>query len=141
MEDTCVGKKCWFYLLIKELIGNKEDGLEFKNCPFYQEMIFTPSPMGTKVETAKTIHDCTNKRSLLILLEEVFPRLLGLQQANEESRNSTENAKNKLIEFVEMANAVRDSKIVLREIQSSSIVEHTPDYLPEITSLLEEKVE
>jgi hypothetical protein len=123
MENTCRGKDCWFYLLIKELSGNKEP-LEFKNCPFYQELIFTPNPIGEKVESAKVVKDCTNKRSLLILLEEVYPRLLGVQQSNEEMRNSTDHGANILKDFIGVLETVREQKsipmrIVNKENQTS----------------------
>ena len=90
MENTCMEEKCWFYVLIKELAPNKEGMLEFKNCPFYQEMVFTPAPVGATSGTAKLVKDCTCKRSLLFLLEQVYPRLVGVQKSNEEMRNSYE---------------------------------------------------
>lgn len=92
MENTCMEEKCWFYVLIKELAPNKEGMLEFKNCPFYQEMVFTPAPVGATSGTAKLVKDCTCKRSLLFLLEQVYPRLLGVQKSNEEMRNSYESS-------------------------------------------------
>lgn len=93
MEDTCKGKDCWLYLLAKEMIGNKGDALsEFKNCPFYVEMMWTPNPVGGKIESAKIIKDCSNKRSLLVLLEDIHPRLTGVQKSHEEMRNSTAKA-------------------------------------------------
>jgi len=91
MEDTCQGKKCWFYLLIKDLVQNDEI-MDFKNCPFYVEMIFTPTTIGEKVEVAKIIKDCANKRSLLTLLEDIHPRLTGVQKSQEEMRNSSQKA-------------------------------------------------
>lgn len=93
MENTCRSKECWFYLLIKDLAGEKSEVLDFKNCPFYIEMMFTPTPIGGKVESAKLIKDCSNKRSLLMLLEDVYPRLAGVQKSNEEMRNASAEAK------------------------------------------------
>lgn len=93
MENTCKEKECWFYLLIKDLAGEKSEVLDFKNCPFYIEMMFTPTPIGGKVESAKLIKDCSNKRSLLMLLEDVYPRLAGVQKSNEEMRNASAEAK------------------------------------------------
>lgn len=84
MEDTCRGETCWIYQLMKDLGGKAPD---VKDCPFYVELVWTPDPVGGKVETAKVIKDCSNKRSLLWLLEVVNPRLLGLQEANEQARN------------------------------------------------------
>ena len=93
MESTCKGKECWFYLLIKDLSGEKSESLDFQNCPFYVEMMFTPTPIGGKVETAKIVKDCSNKRSLLMLLEDVYPRLAGVQKSNEEMRNASAEAR------------------------------------------------
>jgi hypothetical protein len=93
VENTCKEKECWFYLLIKDLAGEKSEVLDFKNCPFYIEMMFTPTPIGGKVESAKLIKDCSNKRSLLMLLEDVYPRLAGVQKSNEEMRNASAEAK------------------------------------------------
>ena len=84
MEDTCRKETCWFYMLIKDLQGKEPD---VKDCPFYNEMIWTPQGMGEKVESAKVIQDCVNKRSLSVLLEFIYPRLLGVQQSNEQQRN------------------------------------------------------
>lgn len=120
MEDTCKGKECWFYKIANEWVG-QGNTLDFKDCPFYQEMIFTPTPVGGKVETAKTVRDCVNKRSLLILLEEVFPRLLGVQQSNEAMRNSTEEAKNKLVEYVKILSVVNDSPRI-REVEEATLI-------------------
>lgn len=105
MEDTCKGKNCWFYILIKELIGkeNQETISDFSNCPFYQELIWTPDSVGSKVETAKTIKDCTNKRSLLFLLEDILPRMRGVQKTQEEMRNSSENAKEVFSNMLQLA--------------------------------------
>jgi hypothetical protein len=100
MEDTCRAEKCWFYLLIKDLSGDKPD---VKDCPFYQEMMFTQTPVGGKVESAKLFRDCVNKRSLLILLEEVWPRLLGLQKSNEESRNTSKDLNDTVMTVLNIA--------------------------------------
>ena len=86
MEDTCRKETCWFYMLIKDLLGKEPD---VKDCPFFNEMIWTPQGMGEKVESAKVIQDCVNKRSLSVLLEFVYPRLLGVQQSNEQQRNAS----------------------------------------------------
>jgi hypothetical protein len=107
MEDTCVGAKCWFYLLIKDLKGADSEILEFKNCPFYIEMIHTPTPIGGKAETAKLIKDCSNKRSLLMLLEDVYPRLMGVQKSNEEMRNASAEAKEAVRDIFETFNRIR----------------------------------
>lgn len=86
MEDTCRGCTCWFYMMMKDLRGGE---LDFKDCPFYVETIWTPSAVGEKVAAAKVVKDCSNKRSLQWLLENVQPRLVGLQEANEQARNKT----------------------------------------------------
>jgi hypothetical protein len=102
--------------LIKELVGDKVSQdtsiLDIKNCPFYQEMIFTPTPIGGKVESAKTIKDCANKRSLLILLEEVYPRLLGVQKSNEEMRNSYDNSSQAMMKFVDHIKDINEQRII-----------------------------
>ena len=107
MESTCKGKECWFYLLIKDLSGEKSESLDFQNCPFYVEMMFTPTPIGGKVETAKIVKDCSNKRSLLMLLEDVYPRLAGVQKSNEEMRNASAEAKDTIMDFMTMFDRVR----------------------------------
>lgn len=110
MENTCTEEKCWFYVLIKELAGDKAGVLEFKNCPFYQELIFTPSPIGGRVESAKVVKDCSNKRSLLVLLEEVYPRLLGVQKSNEEMRNSYDNSSVAMMKFIDQVKEINSQK-------------------------------
>jgi len=90
MEDTCVGEKCWLYLLVKEFLGVTAP--DVKECPFYVEMIWTQVPIGTKVDSAKVVKDCSNRRGLLTLLEDIHPRLTGVQKSNEEMRNQTKNA-------------------------------------------------
>jgi len=102
VEDTCKKEKCWFYLLIKDLAGEKSEVLDFQNCPFYVEMMFTPTPIGGKVETAKIVKDCSNKRSLLMLLEDVYPRLAGVQKSNEEMRNASAEARESVREVFQM---------------------------------------
>ena len=107
MDDTCAGIKCWFYLLIKDLSGEKSETLDFKNCPFYIEMMYTPTPIGGKIETAKLVKDCSNKRSLLMLLEDVYPRLTGVQKSNEEMRNASAEAKDTIRDFMTLFDRVR----------------------------------
>ncbi len=106
MENTCKGKDCWFYLLIKDLSGDKSDP-DIQNCPFYVEMMFTPNPVGGKIETAKLIKDCVNKRSLLMLLEEVQPRLIGVQKSNEEMRNRSAEAVQTVDQFMNVLSRMR----------------------------------
>lgn len=72
--------------MMKDLRGGE---LDFKDCPFYVEMVWTPDAAGGKVHTAKVIKDCANKRSLQWMVENVQPRLVGLQVANEQARNKT----------------------------------------------------
>jgi hypothetical protein len=99
MESTCKKGNCWFYLLMKELLGKE---LDFKDCPFYQEMIWTPDPVGEKPSSAVTIQDCVNKRSLLFQLEQVYPRLMGVQQSNEQMRNASYSASTQVAEALQM---------------------------------------
>lgn len=110
MENTCVEERCWFYVLIKELASSKDGVLEFKNCPFYQEMIFTPNPVGSTAGTAKLVKDCTCKRHLLFLLEQVYPRLIGVQQSNEEMRNSYSETKATVASFMDFIKHASDPK-------------------------------
>lgn len=84
MEDTCRGESCWFYGMIKDLRGGTPD---VKDCPFFVELIWTPNPVGERVQTAKAVKDCASKRSLQWLLEHVEPRLTGVQAANEQARD------------------------------------------------------
>ena len=113
MEDTCKGKDCWFYLLIKDLSGDKSESLDFQNCPFYVEMMFTPNPVGGKIETAKLVKDCSNKRSLLMLLEDIHPRLSGVQKSNEEMRNASAKAENAIrMVFDTFENKLREKPVL-----------------------------
>lgn len=91
MKDTCRGESCWFYILMKELVSDSSK-LKIEDCPFYQEMIWTSTSVNGKNEAAEVIKDCVNKRSFLVLLEDVYPRLLGVQKSNEEMRNATQQA-------------------------------------------------
>lgn len=118
MDDTCVGHKCWFYGLIKSLTNNDPEMMDIKNCPFYTEMIFTPAPIGGKVESAKLIKDCVNKRSLLIMLEEVYPRVLGVQKSQEEMRNSTDKA---TVAFKEILSIFAESQKI-QNIENRNVV-------------------
>lgn len=113
MEDTCRGKDCWFYLLAKEMIGDKAETLsDIKNCPFYVEMLWTPNPIGGKIESAKIIKDCSNKRSLLTLLEDIHPRLTGVQQSQEQMRNESINATEIFSNFIQIATMKKEMKRV-----------------------------
>jgi len=113
VEDTCKGKDCWFYLLIKDLSGDKSESLDFQNCPFYVEMMFTPNPVGGKIETAKLVKDCSNKRSLLMLLEDIHPRLSGVQKSNEEMRNASAKAENAIrMVFDTFENKLREKPVL-----------------------------
>lgn len=100
MEDTCRGESCWFYKLIHDLNG-KGHGLDFQDCPFYVESIWTPDPLGNNTSIPKVIKDCSNKRSLLALLYQVYPGVLSMQKAHEQSRNNTEKTANKFLEIIQ----------------------------------------
>lgn len=90
MEGTCKEEKCWLFLLMKELIGDKVS-LNVKDCPFFMEMIFTPDGVdGAK--SAKLVRDCSSKRSTLFVLEQIYPRVIGIQKSNEQARNETADA-------------------------------------------------
>ena len=91
MEDTCKQEKCWLYRLMKELLSEGEK-LEVSDCPFYLEMVFTPDPVDGKVQSAKLIKDCANKRDLLFTLEQIYPRMMGVQVSQEEMRNQSSQA-------------------------------------------------
>ena len=91
MEDTCKKESCWFYKLMKELLSEGKK-LEVKDCPFYVEFVFTPDSVDGKVQSAKLVKDCANKRSLLFTLEQMYPRMLGIQKSQEEMRNESTNA-------------------------------------------------
>jgi hypothetical protein len=121
MENTCVGEKCWFYLLIKDLTGNKEKSLDFKDCPFYMEMIWTPVSVGGKNESAKIIKDCSNKRSLLVLLEDVHPRLTGVEKSHEEMRNRYVETKNVFDEILYLTSKSRNGNPPLKTIAPVTI--------------------
>lgn len=86
MEGTCIKEKCWLYLLTKEFLGSAPD---IECCPFYMETVWTPIPVDGKAEPAKVLKDCVNKRGMLTMLGDIYPRLLGVQQSNEEMRNQT----------------------------------------------------
>lgn len=91
MKDTCRGENCWFYSLIKEFNSDKKV-LNFEDCPFYTELVWTPPKIeGQSLEPLK-VKDCSNKRSLLTLMFDVLPRLEGVQVSNEQMRNSTQEA-------------------------------------------------
>lgn len=98
MNDTCKGKMCWLYILMRDLVGENAGAinshsnmpeliLDVRNCPFYQEKNWTPDPVNGVIQHTKTVHDCVNIRMYDALLLFVWPRLLGLQQSNESQRN------------------------------------------------------
>jgi len=112
MENTCVEEKCWLYQLTKDLSGSVPD---VKSCPFYVEMIWTPTPVGEKPSSAKVVKDCSNKRALLMLLEDVYPRLMGVQKSNEEMRNQTKGA---VDVFNQLLFAASKKKLIDKEVIS-----------------------
>lgn len=112
MENTCQGKKCWFYLLIKELIGNNQTDLEFKNCPFYMEMVWTPVAVEGQSSSAKIIKDCSNKRNTLVLLEDIYPRLTGVQKSQEEMRNGSEKATEVFSNFLKLVSEKKTKQFI-----------------------------
>jgi hypothetical protein len=127
MEDTCRGESCWFYILIQDLVGGvvaREDKvMELKNCPFYMEMIFTPQEVGEKVQTAKVVKDCSNKRSLLFLLESVHPRLVGVQQANEEARDKSAALADVMVAAINIATAKNRIQISSNGVEDNGIIQ------------------
>ena len=74
MEDTCLKDKCFWW--------NLGDG----PCPNYVEGWWAPTEGPPKL-----ICDCAPKR-ILLLLQEVYNRVLGVQQSNEQQRNVTAQA-------------------------------------------------
>lgn len=106
MESTCKGENCWLFLLIKELIGDKFK-ISFEDCPFYVEMLWTPSQIGEKAQEAKLVKDCSNKRSLLTLLNDIHPRLTGVQSAFEQQRNTNKKAGEMFQELINLASERR----------------------------------
>lgn len=104
MEDTCSKEGCWFYLLMKELLGKEP---KFENCPFYMKTVFTPDPIDGKVQTAKVVEDCINRRLLLFNMTQVFPRMVGVQKSQEEMRNKSSEA---TVLFGKMVQTIMDKK-------------------------------
>jgi hypothetical protein len=63
-------------------------------CPYYMETIWRSDEEGAQT---KVVKDCAPKRTLLIMME-LSNRLLGVQQAAEQERNTQHKVLQKLIE-------------------------------------------
>jgi len=73
--DTCNYKECKLF----DLLGGTPE-----QCPNYQEMWFTPSDGGKPI----LVKDCAPRRTFL-MISELHQRLIGVEKASEEDRNST----------------------------------------------------
>lgn len=79
MKDTCNIKKC---PVAKKLKVRKEE-----ECPNYVEGLWTPE--GESKPTL--IKDCVNQRTLL-MIQDLYGRLIGVQKSQEEMRNKYEQS-------------------------------------------------
>jgi hypothetical protein len=112
MEDTCIGEKCWLYQLIKEFLGSGKVSPDIAGCPFFMETIWNPISADGSA-SAKVLKDCVNKRGMLTLLVDIYPRLTGVQKSNEEMRNQTQAAVNV---FEKLMNAAARKNIDSAEV-------------------------
>lgn len=76
MENTCKPESCKLHALL---------GREPSECPHYIETWWTPAgPDGQRRPVL--VQDCAPKR-ILIMVQDLSNRLVGVQQAHEEQRN------------------------------------------------------
>ncbi len=131
MEDTCRGTECWFYILIKELIG-KDTALCFDNCPFFVKSTWMPpAELGGSSNVPKEIKDCSCKRSLIVQLFDILPRLQGVQQSNEQMRNEFVDASNS-------AKAATEAVIHQEMLNRKLLSRNDPEYLIDIGTQIDE---
>lgn len=76
MENTCAPEKCKLH----DLLGGDPN-----QCPNYVESWWEPQEGGKPI----LVQDCAPKRQI-IMLQDIFNRLLALQQVNEQSRNEAD---------------------------------------------------
>ena len=74
MENTCNSKECKLF----ELLGGTEE-----QCPNFVQAWWRPLEGEPKL-----VKDCAPKRTM-IMIQEHYNRLIGLQQAQEEQRNES----------------------------------------------------
>jgi hypothetical protein len=75
MNDTCNYEKCGFAKKCKFRTADE--------CPNYVVSVFTNSKSGE----SRQVSDCAPKRNL-ILTQNIYNRLEGIQQASEQTRNA-----------------------------------------------------
>jgi|AZIF01.1.fsa_nt_gi hypothetical protein len=78
-----------------------------KNCEKYKKRQKCPNYIMTswreeKTGNVKSLEDCAPKRTLM-LMQDLFNRVVGLQQANEEQRNKSNDLTEALAQTVKFA--------------------------------------
>lgn len=86
MENTCKPDKCQLHNLL---------GGEPAHCPNYIESWWQPQEGGKPI----LVQDCAPKRQIL-MLQDIFNRLLALQQVNEQQRNENNEVNKAFVGFM-----------------------------------------
>ena len=82
MEDTCNFKDC--------TVAKKFKLKKPEECPNFVECWWTPNN-GKEKDKPIIIKDCVNKRTFL-MIQDLFNRLIGVQQSQEQMRNKYDQA-------------------------------------------------
>lgn len=77
MNDTCNLKEC--------PVAKKFKLKKREECPNYTEGWWT----SQKEDKPKIVHDCANKR-ILLMIQDLYNRLIGVQKSQEQMRNKYE---------------------------------------------------
>ena len=93
MEGTCNPKECKLY----DLLGGTPD-----QCPNYIEGWWKPEE-----GVPALVKDCAPKRNFL-MMQDVFNRILSLQQANEQQRNESAKVTQIFDRIVRVSQAQRE---------------------------------
>jgi len=81
-----------------------------KTCPDYMELSWTSDSSEVCIT-----EDCAKRRTLLMLLG-FDARMIGVQQASEEERNSNHKVVDKLVEIVDIATTSKKNILIDNKI-------------------------
>jgi hypothetical protein len=83
LNSTCLKEKCPYWDIYED------------KCPFYIETMWSPQEGGQPT----VMEDCSPKRTVLVVMD-IMNRLVGVQQANEQQRNKTEDLLNVMLNVI-----------------------------------------
>ena len=104
MKDTCNWGECYYSTLFDKR----------EQCPYYHILHWQKG----KGEVTMT-HDCTTRRTML-MVQDLYNRLIGVQQSAEEERNQTHELVEVMGRVIEAVQDNPEAKIIInRTVQQS----------------------